>query len=328
MKSIVFPHPPQSIGGPRSFQLRFEKYLILKGWNISYAGDGIRPDIIFVVGGTRRILWLCWQKLLGVKIVVRLDGINWQHRVYEKNKFIYLVKEIHNIIINVIRKYIADCVIYQSLFIRDWWCIKYGNVNKIEKIIYNGVDLNRFVPINKMHCITNEIKIICVEGCVHGDPAINILKNIINYQVEIYGHVDEEMANKILKLNRNNIKICGVAPQEEIHNIYSGCCIYLSLELNPPCPNSVIEAMACGVPVIGYNSGSFSELVSDECGVILPYISNPWKLESPNTDLLEYSIKKIQNNYYNYSNEARKRVELLFSLEYMGKSYCDIFKNL
>ena len=51
---------------------------------------------------------------------------------------------------------------------------------------------------------------------------------------------------------------------------------------NKPCPNSVIEALASGVPVVGYNSGSLKELVGN-AGIILPYTGgDPNKMEGPN----------------------------------------------
>ena len=59
-----------------------------------------------------------------------------------------------------------------------------------------------------------------------------------------------------------------------------------SAEVNPPCPNSVIESLACGLPVIGFDSGSLKELVTDDAGCIVPYGSNPWKLETPDISAL------------------------------------------
>ena len=57
-------------------------------------------------------------------------------------------------------------------------------------------------------------------------------------------------------------------------------------EVNPPCPNSVIEALACGLPVIGFDSGSLKELVTDDAGCVVPYGANPWKLETPDISAL------------------------------------------
>ncbi len=47
--------------------------------------------------------------------------------------------------------------------------------------------------------------------------------------------------------------------------------LLFSAEVNPPCPNSVIEALACGLPVIGFDTGSLSEIVQGGAGRLVPY---------------------------------------------------------
>ena len=66
----------------------------------------------------------------------RLDGVNWRHR-YEKNKLTkYYFKSVAtNILVAVIRNYIADAVIYQSKFIKQDWIEKYGRI-KTKRIYY------------------------------------------------------------------------------------------------------------------------------------------------------------------------------------------------
>ena len=38
------------------------------------------------------------------------------------------------------------------------------------------------------------------------------------------------------------------------------------LKYKDPCPNSVIEAMSCGLPILYSNSGGLPELVNNGCG--------------------------------------------------------------
>jgi glycosyltransferase involved in cell wall biosynthesis len=82
-------------------------------------------------------------------------------------------------------------------------------------------------------------------------------------------------------------------------------------EVNPPCPNSVIEAMACGLPVIGFDSGALKELVSDDAGCIVPYGANPWKLETPDISALAESAGQVLEKQNQFSptgggKEARR----------------------
>ena len=45
--------------------------------------------------------------------------------------------------------------------------------------------------------------------------------------------------------------------------------IFVSLEINTACPNSVIEALNFGIPVLGYKSGSMEEIVNQKFGRLI-----------------------------------------------------------
>ena len=61
-RTILFPHKPGA-GGPGSFQRRFSKELQDSGWAISYANESNNGDVILIVGGTGKLLWLLKMKL-------------------------------------------------------------------------------------------------------------------------------------------------------------------------------------------------------------------------------------------------------------------------
>ena len=75
---IGFPNPPAS-GGPGSFQSILENALKKRGWLVIYPAHKEYPDIIVVVGGTRKLSWLLKNKLRKVPILLRLAGLDWQH---------------------------------------------------------------------------------------------------------------------------------------------------------------------------------------------------------------------------------------------------------
>ena len=65
---IVFPHDPTTIGGPSTFQLLITNHLIQKNVEILPAGCKEKSDVVFVIGGTRKLVWLAIQKFNGAKI--------------------------------------------------------------------------------------------------------------------------------------------------------------------------------------------------------------------------------------------------------------------
>jgi hypothetical protein len=68
------------LGWSRQLSNSFEKELLKNGWNISYAGQHEKSDLVFVVGGTRKLFWLWKIRLKKIPVVYRLDGISWLHK--------------------------------------------------------------------------------------------------------------------------------------------------------------------------------------------------------------------------------------------------------
>jgi glycosyltransferase involved in cell wall biosynthesis len=77
----------------------------------------------------------------------------------------------------------------------------------------------------------------------------------------------------------------------------------------------VIEAMACGVPVVYPASGGTVELVGDEAGVGVPHPDSWDRDEPPTPDALAEAIVMVLAARPAYSAEARKRAVERFSLE-------------
>src|SRR6185295_2938242 len=100
-------------------------------------------------------------------------------------------------------------------------------------------------------------------------------------EVIVAGRVDRKTQTEIHKASHVAVKFLGTIPREQIPQLARSSHLMYCAEVNPPCPNSVIEALACGLPVVGFDSGSLKELVSEDAGRIVPYGADPWKLETP-----------------------------------------------
>ena len=326
---IAFPHKPSPIGGPGSFQLLLEKKLLSESHTIVYAGEDYtkNPDVVLVVGGTRKLLWLIKLKMNGTKIIHRLDGKNWQQSINNDGFYITFKSRAVNLLITVIKVFLADAIIYQSNFVLSIWNTT-KKLNNNNYVIYNSVDIDEFRPVKKDLNNKPHFTIICVEGTVNGLPALDILRSIKSFSVDVYGNVSREIFRIFKQKTQNNINFKGPVSRTCIKEKLAGFKIFLNLETNPACPNSVIEALSAGVPVVGFDSGSLKELVGD-AGIILPYgKGNPWKLESPDTKEIEFAIIKIKNNYKYYSKRARLRAKRLFSLDTMYLKYKKILFDL
>jgi glycosyltransferase involved in cell wall biosynthesis len=141
-------------------------------------------------------------------------------------------------------------------------------------------------------------------------------------EVVVAGNVDETTRQKLQ--SRVPVKFLGVIPREQIPALARSSHLMYCAEVNPPCPNSVIEALACGLPVVGFDSGSLKELVTQEAGRVVPYGGDPWKLETPDVAALALSAADVLMNQEQFRAAARKRAESAFGLEQMTEAYLKV----
>lgn len=320
---IGFPHPPQKEGGPGSFQKRIEKELINLGFIIRYSGDNVKFDLIIVIGGTKKLWWLLKNKLIGVKIIHRLDGINWLHKKKKYSIKYWLYSELTNWLVKIIRNYFADFIIYQSKFSQKVWEAYAKPIPINSTIIYNGVDRKLF---KKNDDLQSRKSLICVEGNLDYSPysiqLINILYDELFDLIDfnLYGSFENKI--NLSKLN-SGIRYHGYLSQNKLINVYNNA-ILLSLDINPACPNSVIEALASGIPVVGYDTGSLNELVHPKAGIIVSYNDDLWNTELPDVKPLIKAIKDVIDDWPNYSLNAHKISVNKFDINKIAKQYSKI----
>jgi glycosyltransferase involved in cell wall biosynthesis len=320
----------QGTGGMASFRLKFEQGLKSRGIDVTYNLDD-KSDAVLVIAGTRFLLDLKRVHQRGIRLVQRLDGINWVHHV-KWSGIRYTTRAIYgNFMLSLIRERFADKVIYQSQFIKTWWEDWYGVANKPSQVIINGVDLDLYNPNGEHERPDNVYRMLLLEGSLarglnsglfHGVAVAEKLAEKFPMEVIVAGTVDEQTQKKLQ--SKVPVKFLGTIQREKIPHLIRSSHLMYCAEVNPPCPNSVIEALACGLPVIGFDSGSLKELVGDSAGVVVPYGANPWKLETPDISALALSAEKILLEQSQFRGAARKRAESEFGLDKMVESYLKV----
>lgn len=113
---------------------------------------------------------------------------------------------------------------------------------------------------------------------------------------------------------------------------YSALDVYLSTSIAENYPISLLEAMECGVPIIGKKIGGVPELLEDDCGLLVESNNEPEFIANAVTTLLNNPVlaNKLCNNAI---QKAAKHNVQLISLRYMDiyneclSSYCKPFCN-
>jgi glycosyltransferase involved in cell wall biosynthesis len=316
-----------------SFRAKFETGLHQRGIEVTHNPDET-ADAILVIGGTRHLLPLWRARRRGLHIVQRLDGVNWVQRVRWSGVRYSVRAEYGNALLAFIRNHIADRVIYQSEFIRNWWENWYGVARVPAHVILNGVDLETYALAGQNAVLSKPpYRILVVEGSLAGGldmglrAAVRLTESLsatFPVKLTIAGKVDEQTKARFEQESKFPIEFLGVIQHEQIPDLMRSSHLLFSAEINPPCPNSVIEALACGLPVIGFDTGSLRELVGDEAGRLAPYGGNQWKLEQPDVPALAETAIEILQNQERFRKAARARAEELLSVDKMVDAYLNV----
>jgi glycosyltransferase involved in cell wall biosynthesis len=249
----------------------------------------------------------------------------------------YTVRAIYgNANISFIRNRLADHVIYQSNFINNWWNDWYRPARVPSDVILNGVDLEQYTPDGLHERPSLHYRLLIVEGSLVGGlnsglfyavELANQLSRKFKIELIVVGQVDTRTKNKLKYQNAFRIKFMDTVKREHVPWLMRSSHLLFSAEVNPPCPNSVIEALACGLPAIGFDTGSLSEIVQGEAGRLAPYGANQWKLEQPDIPALVNAAEEVLQDQPRFRKSAREQAESRLGLDKMVDTYLKVLLN-
>jgi glycosyltransferase involved in cell wall biosynthesis len=321
------------VGGMVSFLHKFSTGAQARGVVVTNNLTDVPYSAVLVIGGTRGILPLWRQKQRGVRVVQRLDGINWIHRVRPVSIKHSMRAEYGNFVLALIRRFVAERIVYQSEFSHGLWDARFGRLNKLVSVAYNGVDLGVYSPgVGQASSLI--YRLLVVEGSLGGGyesglgNAVRLAEGLAArgwpMEVLVAGEVSPALKAEWVAKSTVPLKWAGLVAREAVPELMRSAHLLFSADVHPSCPNSVIEALACGLPVVSFDTGSLAELVSPECGFIASYGSNAWKLEPPDVTGLAAGTESVLKDWPKFSAAARKRAESAFGLELMVDKYLDV----
>ena len=124
-------------------------------------------------------------------------------------------------------------------------------------------------------------------------------------------------------LNQRNIIYEGFKNRDEVLEYFKRAAAFIfPLQWSEPFGLVMIEAMACGTPVIAYNRGSVSEVVKDgETGFVINETGDKEKD-------LEAMVKAVNNLNKINPLDCRRHVEDNFNIRQEAENYLDLYKKI
>ena len=148
-------------------------------------------------------------------------------------------------------------------------------------IICNGIGTAQFRPGSGGR---DKIRILCVsrlierKGISHLIESVPLIKEKHGNNFEILivgeGNLEQELRSLSSSLGADDVvSFAGYIEHSRLPEIYASSDIFVLPSLNEGMSNTILEAMACGLPIITTDTGGTSELISDN-GIVLRDVSS------------------------------------------------------
>lgn len=139
------------------------------------------------------------------------------------------------------------------------------------EVIPNGVAVDEFEPVYHDH---DTLRVLCVSRLVERKGIQYLIEGVAELDVEltVVGEGEQESELKQLVAAEEieeRVTFAGYVPHDEIHEYYEAADIFVLPSKNEGMSNTVLEAMAAGLPVITTDTGGTAELIGDN-GSIVP----------------------------------------------------------
>lgn len=103
---------------------------------------------------------------------------------------------------------------------------------------------------------------------------------------------------------------------------YSACDVFITPSLDENLPNTIMESLSCGTPVLAFNTGGISDLVEHK--------KNGYLAEYKSTEDMVKGIKWLYDNRTNEELKTNARSKVLENYQYsiVAEQYIQLYKKI
>ncbi len=196
-------------------------------------------------------------------------------------------------------------------------------------LIPNGIDTSVFKLIDKNYSrellnlpLDKKIILFVADSIDNNRKGFSYLKkafenlNNSNLVLCAIGHINEE-----IQVTDGIIELGFIKDENRMCTIYNAADVFVIPSLMDNLPNTVIESLSCGTPVIGFPVGGIPDMVQDGInGLLAKEISVNALVETINTFL---------NTMDSFDRDSiRTKAVMKYDLKIQANSYIDLFENI
>lgn len=234
----------------------------------------------------------------------------------------------------------ADFVFWQSEFCRRCADRFLGQREGPGTILFNATDIDHYSPESNpsmrvpfRFLTTGKFTAHLAYRLVSAIQALAYcVDQGYNFELHIAGWVDKSALSE----SRQAAEVAGVADrvsysgaysQSSAPDIYRSAHAYLMTKYMDPCPNTVIEALACGLPVAYSASGGVPELVGPDAGIGVDVPEDFSTIHMPATDRFGEAMIEVSKNWERMSHAARARAVEAFDLRQWIERHAQVMRS-
>lgn len=196
--------------------------------------------------------------------------------------------------------------------------------------IYNGIDLDLFRPVKFDFNITDSLSAIQHKKILLGVANVWTPKKGYDTFLQLADQLDDSFHIVLIGVSKKQQKeLCSNYPhkitaitrtnnQQELVQWYSAAHAFVNPTLEDNFPTTNLEALACGTPVITFNTGGSPESINSTCGIVV---------EKGNVEKLKEAIITLDGNKTITSESCRKQA-LKYNKDILFQEYLHLYQQL
>jgi len=222
----------------------------------------------------------------------------------------------------------AGHVVYQSEFCERSADEFLGRPSGTWEVLYNAVDVDQFTPGDP----PNDAVLLLAGDQTQTyrlEVALRTLAQLPEARLIVAGRLVPDPRDLLRELGiSGRVEFVGRYAQRDAPALYRRADLLLHTKVQDPCPTAVLEAMACGLPVVYPASGGTVELVGSEAGVGVPHPVSWERDEPPEPEEFAQAVDTVLADRTKFADEARRRAVERFALGPWLERHAELFSEL